>query len=41
MLGVVASRRLARERKALSYAFAAIVVVVGLYVVWRGAGAFF
>jgi len=40
LLGVLAARRLAKERKALAYAFAAIVVVVGLYVVWRGAGAF-
>jgi uncharacterized membrane protein YfcA len=41
LLGVLASRRLAKERKALAYAFAGIVVVVGLYVVWRGASTFF
>jgi len=39
-LGVRVSRHLAAKRPALSYAFAAIVVVVGLYVVWRGVGAF-
>ena len=37
LLGVVVSRRLARERRALSFAFAGIVVLVGLYVVWQGA----
>jgi uncharacterized membrane protein YfcA len=41
VVGVSASRRLAARRPALSYAFAAIVVVVGVYVVWRGVGAFF
>ncbi len=34
--GVRVSRRLAARRPALSYAFAAIVVIVGAYVVWRG-----
>ncbi len=38
--GVAASRKLATRRPASSYAFAAIVVVVGVYVVWRGIGAF-
>jgi uncharacterized membrane protein YfcA len=36
--GVRVSRHLASKRPALSYAFAAIVVVVGVYVVWRGIG---
>ncbi|MCB1501644.1 MAG: sulfite exporter TauE/SafE family protein [Bauldia sp.] len=34
--GVRLSRHLAAKQPALSYAFAGIVVVVGLYVVWRG-----
>ncbi len=37
--GVAASKSLASKKPGLSYAFAAIVVVVGLYVVWRGIGA--
>ena len=41
ILGARTSRKLAARRPALSYAFAGIVVVVGVYVVWRGAGAFF
>jgi uncharacterized membrane protein YfcA len=36
--GARASRHLASKRPALSYAFAGIVVVVGIYVVWRGIG---
>ncbi len=40
VLGAHVSRRLAERRKALSYAFAAIVVAVGVYVVWRGSTAF-
>jgi uncharacterized protein len=36
VVGVRVSRRLAARQPALSYAFAGIVVVVGLYVVWRG-----
>ncbi len=40
LAGVFAARRLAGKRRALSYAFASIVIVVGVYVVWRGIGAF-
>ncbi|HET7717020.1 MAG TPA: sulfite exporter TauE/SafE family protein [Bauldia sp.] len=36
LMGVRISRGLAERRPALSYAFAAIVVLVGAYVVWRG-----
>jgi uncharacterized protein len=38
--GVAASGHLAARKPGLSYAFAAIVIVVGAYVVWRGIGAF-
>jgi len=41
LLGVVAARNLSARKSALSYAFAAVVIVVGAYVVWRGLGAFF
>jgi uncharacterized membrane protein YfcA len=41
LAGTAASRRLAASRRGLSYAFAAIVIVVGFYVVWRGASTFF
>ncbi|MCB1495738.1 MAG: sulfite exporter TauE/SafE family protein [Bauldia sp.] len=34
--GVAASKALAAKKPGLSYAFAAIVVIVGIYVVWRG-----
>ncbi|MEP5515277.1 MAG: TSUP family transporter, partial [Bauldia litoralis] len=34
--GVAVSRTLAARKPGLSYAFAAIVIVVGIYVVWRG-----
>lgn len=34
--GVAVSRTLADRKPGLSYAFAAIVIVVGIYVVWRG-----
>ena len=39
--GTATARHLAGQRKALSTAFAVIVGVVGVYVVWRGAAAFF
>lgn len=41
LAGVAISRNLAARKPGLSYAFAAIVIVVGIYVVWRGLGAFF
>ncbi|WP_421723534.1 sulfite exporter TauE/SafE family protein [Bauldia sp.] len=41
LIGVTISKRLAERKPGLSYAFAIIVIAVGLYVVWRGIGAFF
>ena len=41
LAGVRAARHLAGQRQALSTAFAVIVGAVGIYVVWRGAGAIF
>ncbi|MCP4309541.1 MAG: TSUP family transporter, partial [bacterium] len=41
LAGVVVSKNLAARKPGLSYAFAAIVIVVGIYVVWRGIDAFF
>ncbi len=39
IIGAATARRLAAQRGALAVAFAGIVVVVGLYVVWRAVGA--
>jgi uncharacterized protein len=39
--GVLTARRLAGQKRTLSYIFAVIVCTVGVYVVWRGLGAFF
>lgn len=40
-VGAVIAHRLAARKPALSYAFAATVIVVGTYVVWRGLDALF
>ena len=36
IIGAVVADHLAARKPALSYAFAGIVIVVGIYVVWRG-----